>query len=111
MRCEHCGHEQQSGRICESCGLMLARATDRSAPAAPTEQVPALLHCDQCGHEQASGKFCDACGLRITVYQPPAPQHDSSESPRNCPTCGVPIEGVICRNCGIRIPPSEAEES
>ncbi len=104
MRCEHCGHEQQSGRICESCGLMLPRATERSAPAA-------LLHCDQCGHEQASGKFCDTCGLRITMYQPPAPQHDSLESLRKCPTCGVSIEGVICRNCGIRIPPSEAEES
>jgi ribosomal protein L32 len=107
MQCEHCGHEQQSGRICESCGLALARNVDRQP-----EQAPALLHCDQCGHEQASGKFCDACGLRIDVYQPPVPRHNAPSSPRLCPTCGVPVDGLVCRNCGIRVTPSaESEES
>jgi hypothetical protein len=112
MRCEHCGHEQESGRFCDSCGLALARIVEHSTAATQIEQATALVHCERCGHEQATGKFCDACGLRIDTYQPPVLKHDPTDGPRLCPTCGVPVVGSVCRDCGIRVPLSdETEES
>jgi hypothetical protein len=108
MRCEFCGHEQESGDTCESCGLALPGVAKPSAAEAPPSQpAPGVLRCESCGHEQASGKFCDACGLRIDTYQAPVRAVEPSENLRLCPTCGVPVDGLVCRNCGVRVPSSE----
>ena len=111
MRCERCGYEQLTGRICESCGRMLTRVRTNATPPPQDAPAPSMVTCTQCGHEQTQGRFCDACGLRIDVYHPPTKKEDSPTTVQYCGNCGLPVSGMICRPCGVRVPnPSESEE-
>ncbi len=110
MKCYNCGHEQESGRFCDSCGRMITRMIiedpDHHHDADGDEVRPAELRC-RCGHVQKSGRFCDNCGVMFPFYRA---QPDDDEISRRCLACGTYSKRPICQNCGVRIPGFPAEE-
>ena len=98
MKCEHCGHDQESGKFCDKCGRFLTRVKlDDPDDGAP----PAVLKCSKCGSSQTSGKICDKCGLLLDFYQA---MEEEDELSARCPECGSSSTSPQCRNCGILIP-------
>jgi hypothetical protein len=52
------------------------------------------------GHDSADDEFCDVCGL---AFENPAPAPVAVAEPaaaRPCPSCGAPLDGRFCENCG-----------
>ncbi len=102
MRCEHCGNEQEGGKFCEACGLMLTRVSVPlpMAPAAEESKAEkAKVRCTSCGVEQPESKFCESCGMRLDIYRPAPPE----PPPATCPECGQVTSRQICPGCGTRI--------
>ncbi|MBW1872034.1 MAG: hypothetical protein JRJ19_08225 [Deltaproteobacteria bacterium] len=103
MKCEHCGAEQASGRVCETCGRMLTRIMVPEGPGAGERRQkfrPDVLKCTACGSEQASGHFCDKCGLELDFYRV---EDDELVIGGRCRQCGKWSKDRICPNCGIMI--------
>jgi len=71
MKCEHCGHDQASGKFC-----------------------------DKCGHSQKTGRICDKCGVMLDFYQAlpeedevsaRCPECGSNSTQPQCRNCGIMI--------------------
>lgn len=111
MRCEHCGHEQDQGKICDNCGRFLTRVQLDSAPAGEGNQDegPAWMTCRYCGHQQESGRFCDGCGMMLDDFRA-SPTKETTMY--RCAQCGMSTSAYLCPNCGVPVPghPGEEEE-
>ncbi len=108
MKCYNCGHEQNSGRFCDRCGMMITKikiedeTSDEyeSARERYEDERPQNLRC-KCGHIQTQGKFCEKCGMMLDYYRA-MPEEDLPEA--RCPQCGGMSTKPVCGNCGIKIP-------
>ncbi len=104
MKCEHCGADQASGRVCESCGRMMTRiiVAEKTEPGEGGQKArPDVLKCAACGSQQASGHFCDKCGLELDFYRV---EDDEVVGGGRCRQCGKWSKDRICPNCGVLIP-------
>jgi primosomal protein N' len=109
MKCEHCGHEQASGKFCDNCGRFLTRVKlDTGEPeTGRLADQPSELKCSKCGNTQTSGRFCDKCGMMLDFFQA---LPEKEEVTARCPECGSRSTQAQCRNCGIMIPGFPTEE-
>ena len=70
MKCPHCGHEQETGKFCDACGLAISRIKPR--PEASGVLIGKLVDADQEKHKCAecgytfTGRRCGNCG---TLYR------------------------------------------
>ena len=57
-----------------------------------------MLTCSE-GHTSTATDYCDVCGTPIVpaVAQPYSPP---AELIKSCPTCGAPVSGRFCEDCG-----------
>jgi ribosomal protein L32 len=111
MKCEHCGHDQPSGKFCDSCGRILTRIRHDEPDDAQEDQQAgqARVHkCHRCGHEQSGGRICEGCGMMLDAFQNLPEEEEISA---RCPECGTSSSVRICRNCGIPIPGFPSEEA
>jgi len=111
MKCEHCGHDQPSGKFCDKCGMYLTRIQLDEPAAEPEEkrERPDKFKCRYCGHEQAKGRFCDQCGMMFPFFRA-LPEEAEALSAR-CLECGDMSTTRICPNCGYIVPGFPEEES
>ena len=74
MKCPHCGHEQESGKFCDACGLAMPAVRRPPKQAKPDEEeldaeqlkIAQETHrCGQCGFS-FKGRRCPNCG---TLYR------------------------------------------
>jgi ribosomal protein L32 len=104
MKCYNCGHDQKTGRFCDTCGMMVTRMIIENEghehEADGDEKRPDDLRC-KCGHVQKTGRFCDKCGVMFDFYRA---QPDDDALSRRCPACGTMSKTRVCRNCGVKIP-------
>jgi ribosomal protein L32 len=110
MKCEHCGHEQSSGRFCDACGRVLTRViveAEGGGDMQPGGSAPRQVKCRYCGHLQAQGRFCDGCGMMFDAYRV-EDEDDAFEA--RCPQCARLSKTRICPNCGVPIPGFPLEE-
>jgi hypothetical protein len=99
MKCEYCGAEQNEGKFCEVCGMMMTRVMVNASFGKNEAVEQKKLACRYCGHEQAGGIFCDQCGMRLDVYRPAPPEPAAVK----CPECGAVTTRQVCPNCGTRV--------
>ena len=84
-KCEHCGHEGNSGKFCANCGKPQHQHKNDG------------WKCEHCGHEGNTGKFCAECGK-------PKP---SAADEWTCLKCGTVNKGKFCSDCGAPKPSAE----
>ncbi len=67
---------------------------------APTA-IPSLVTCRYCRTPAMPGeRICSRCGMRLPSFEPAATEAD--EHRRVC-SCGAPVRGASCPNCGARV--------
>ena len=107
-KCRVCGRTQESGVLCDQCGVKLQEIPLYEV-VKREEDDKYIRKCRRCGNIQKEGVLCERCGIRLMLIPKedrPSPS-DTNSAPhlvRRCRRCGRIYErGIFCERCGIRL--------
>jgi hypothetical protein len=66
VTCRYCRNVQQSGLLCERCGMHLPWSARAPTSVAPTLDPDVLVRCGRCGERTYQRERCSSCGGLLT---------------------------------------------
>ena len=110
--CVNCGNQQESGKFCGQCGLVIPRyevkrPVEAIAPATATPEPEQSKEytCPEC-LVVTTEVFCPTCGIKV---RPPKRAEEYVSDGRGmigrykCRTCEYMSDGALCPVCGTRL--------